>query len=1213
MSHSEAVARESAALYRRGLYSGHENNRLCSVLCDSWPSWFFICPALGLHCDSVYQVERGGEWQTALEAQYATVKWFDFTNKSLGALRRRRIKQRSVYLLQCSGQVLDQLLWLFLSGAPVVACGHPEDVSFFSALPSDAGHLFELDNVACGGVIAGFWFFWISTDLCSAPPDPTQASGIPRALRHIISTTTRQPTGTPCMAPVDDSMCFPSPHFISGSSTTLDWNGPLPFARPLTKVRCPTVFDTTRWRMRGLSPLELANAFDVSASAAAVFADWPIAHRKALPFLGCAPQKLLVQGWLVGTGGGVSRSRELLVLDSPISETASILRLGETEPACEVAAYAKATKADDAEVPVHLWDNRVWALGWHNEHVLAAFKARMALPLDTLRMFLLRAWWRRLYRDYTNFMAREHGSDWLRMASASEDRKAGRECLHRACQADWWEWKAGSRLFFWRWGKAHRLAARDGYEVFVDGKLPTYMRPQPFEKDDLIVELVVKKLEKVRRLGYIDKGFIRSLTSYFSVPKGEADIRMVYDASRSGLNEALWAPNFGLPSVDVLLRGVDEGFWMGDLDIGDMFLNFMLDPKIQEYCGVDLRPYFQKEGVPGATLWERWVRCMMGLKVSPYIAIKSMLLACEIMRGDRHDRSNAYAWSKVVLNLPGSPGYDPTRPTVMRVRDSDGKMAAITVSFVDDFRAGGSSEEEGWAVMHSAASRLAYLGIQVAARKTRPPSKTPGAWAGSVVIANERGVAVKVTQEKWDKAKGVVQELKDMRTQGADLDRKRLEQHRGFLVHITNAYPALTPFLKGLHLTIDSWRPDRDSEGWKVKVSPQEEGYWCEEENQWVSYAAPGGEAPDRVKEVPRLADDIKSLEVLLGDVHPPLRFVRSKSISVALYGFGDASGVGFGSTIQTEQGVIYRYGVWGRDDESASSNFRELGNLVYTLEGEVEKGTLDQSEVYIFTDNTTAEAVFYKGNSTSRTLFELIVRLRRVEMQGRIRIKFIHIAGTRMIQQGTDALSRGDLTEGVMGNRRMMEFVPLHLGALERRPRLLAWIRGWTGDEQLEPLSPADWFERGHGISGGAKDRNGIWIPSEIQDNWLLWAPAPAACDVAVEELNLSRHKRTHLNHVFVAPRLMTSAWRKRLQKLCDLVFELPAGARPVWPREEHEPLIIGVVLRFACCSPWQVKRSQEILGMDRQLRELWKDPHGDERAFLFELCQLPRVLEAL
>jgi len=163
----------------------------------------------------------------------------------------------------------------------------------------------------------------------------------------------------------------------------------------------------------------------------------------------------------------------------------------------------------------------------------------------------------------------------------------------------------GSRLFFWRWPTDHHQAARGGYKPYFDGPSPRFLKPQPHEANKQTRKQVRAKLETVRARKYIAKGKVMSLTSYFSVPKGESDVRMVYDATRSNLNASLWAPNFGLPMVDSLLRGVNEGTWMGDLDIGEMFLNFCLHPKLQKLCGVDLRPYFAEE-IPGkGTLWER--------------------------------------------------------------------------------------------------------------------------------------------------------------------------------------------------------------------------------------------------------------------------------------------------------------------------------------------------------------------------------------------------------------------------------------------------------------------------------------------------------------------------------------------------------------------------------------------------------------------------------
>jgi hypothetical protein len=205
---------------------------------------------------------------------------------------------------------------------------------------------------------------------------------------------------------------------------------------------------------------------------------------------------------------------------------------------------------------------------------------------------------------------------------------------------------------------------------------PQYKRPQPKERDAVLRDQVRDKLEGVRKRKYIDKGSVKSLTSYFGVPKGDRDIRMVYDATRSRLNDSLWAPGFGLPIVDSLTRGIDEQTWMGDLDIGEMFLNFCLHPELQPYAGVDLRPF----GSGGATLWERWTRCLMGLKSSPYFCIKGLLIALEFVRGNRDRPSNPFSCNRLIVNLPGDSNYDPSQPKLARMDDD--KLAALIITYV---------------------------------------------------------------------------------------------------------------------------------------------------------------------------------------------------------------------------------------------------------------------------------------------------------------------------------------------------------------------------------------------------------------------------------------------------------------------------------------------------------------------------------------------------
>jgi hypothetical protein len=271
-------------------------------------------------------------------------------------------------------------------------------------------------------------------------------------------------------------------------------------------------------------------------------------------------------------------------------------------------------------------------------------------------------------------------------------------------------------------------------------------------------------------------------------------------------------------------------------------------------------------------------------------------------------------------------------------------------------------------------------------------------------------------------------------------------------------------------------------------------------------------------------------------------------------YGFGDALAVGHASNFQgfrrgkgevkAGDWIHYRYVHWCDEVSEASLNYRELLNLVESLEAQVKEGTIRGAEVSLFTDNSTAEAVFFKGNSLSKTMFKLMLRLRHVEMSGGLILHVVHVAGAQIIEEGADGGSRGDLSQGVMSGQSVLGFVPLHLSALERSHEVETWIRsGWDGERgDLITMSPNGWFDEGQG------------------DGCFLWAPPPVAADVAAEQLGEARHKRTNCTHITVVPRLMTGRWRKALAKESYFSVAIPAGNLTFWPASMHEPLILFV-----------------------------------------------------
>ena len=87
----------------------------------------------------------------------------------------------------------------------------------------------------------------------------------------------------------------------------------------------------------------------------------------------------------------------------------------------------------------------------------------------------------------------------------------------------------------------------------------------------------------------------------------------------------------------------------------------------------------------------------------------------------------------------------------------------------------------------------------------------------NVCVKEDRGVVVLTSQEKWDRMKAICEHWRGILVKGdTDLDFKHLHSDRGFMVYVTQAYPGMKPYLKGFHLSLETWRGGRDSEGWKL-------------------------------------------------------------------------------------------------------------------------------------------------------------------------------------------------------------------------------------------------------------------------------------------------------------------------------------------------------------------------------------------------------------
>jgi hypothetical protein len=871
-----------------------------------------------------------------------------------------------------------------------------------------------------------------------------------------------------------------------------------------------------------------------------------------------------------------------------------------------------ATKSDNAEVRMDLWDSYL-KVGL--DPVVQGRPWQKAAAL--LRPLMMGYWRRNVLKSYVLWEKMEKESGAL---VCDRSRNAARDCISRCCDASWWVWDRGSRPFFWRWPRDYLESARDGTKAWFVDKVRPWCRPQRMPRHTSRMSLITEKLDVIRKKGYVEPGLVSSLMSFFEVAKGETDVRMVYDGSASGLNMVLWAPWFPLPTVNGLIRSLEPGYSMADNDVGEMFHNFVLHETMQQYCGLDLTLFYPPEadtnaGRDNSRVWERWTRLAMGLRNSPYNAVQAMLMAEEMILGDRHSPENVFRWESVRLNLPGDNLYDPSKSWVCKVR-AEGMVAADVFIYVDDIRSSAPTQEEAWIASQRTSSVLGFLGLQDAARKRRDPGQETGAWTGSVVWTSAGEIVVMTTQEKWDKTRKCLEWIAVNMDNAQGLDGRTMKSYRGFLVYVARTYGSLVPYLKGIHATIDSWRPGRDEDGWKwTKASGKRKrtratnvpssGVVGEDDAEWYEMEAlfdtnvDETNEPEFVKPVPRLRSDIRSLIELTSSITPPHRKVRMSKQARVMYGFGDASKQGFGTTIEFPDKQIYwKHGQWRSEidveqstivgstiTKERSSNYRELKNLVEALEESFNKGWLDDREIFMFTDNSTAESAYFKGTSSSELLFALVLRLRKVEMSGKCMIHLVHVAGTRMIWQGTDGLSRGDRNAGVMAGASMLSFVPLHLSALERSEKILPWVKLWcTMDNQiLRQLEHDDWPT--------ALVLRGIY----------LWTPPPAAADVAAEYMTHTIHKRSTSTHVFICPRLMTARWFRLVSKAADLLFYVPVNVE-IWNASQHEPLIIAIVFPLSREKPWKQRGSPYCHHTRKVLQELCVSDFGKTSAVLRE-----------
>ena len=137
-------------------------------------------------------------------------------------------------------------------------------------------------------------------------------------------------------------------------------------------------------------------------------------------------------------------------------------------------------------------------------------------------------------------------------------------------------------------------------------------------------------------------------------------------------------------------------------------------------------------------------------------------------------------------------------------------LANDLLFYIDNGRPSVFSGKEGWSALCSIGSMLSLLEVQKANRKSTTPSKSLGKWTGTSVDISNRNTTVLESCKKWERGQEIISRIQK---ENCDLDYKYLERDQDFLIYLSHTYYMMSPYLKSIHQTLDSWRKGRDKDG----------------------------------------------------------------------------------------------------------------------------------------------------------------------------------------------------------------------------------------------------------------------------------------------------------------------------------------------------------------------------------------------------------------
>lgn len=672
---------------------------------------------------------------------------------------------------------------------------------------------------------------------------------------------------------------------------------------------------------------------------------------------------------------------------------------------------------------------------------------------------------------------------------------------------------APTELCWWRWPAAHREEIRLGLAIGLLERPPTSKLPNYASGE---CDAVTEELDRFEASGFLECGDVEVINPSASVPKREAGAkpRVIIDMTKSGVNGRIAQYPTILPSVTDMAAHLYADAWVVETDFKDHFYHYGVRQADRPYLGVR-RP--RGDGT------RRFRKLPMGMRSSPGLcSSRTCVWEDELREQPCFD-------GELVTNLPGTDAHDPSLPFLYR-RDADGDVGPKEEVYVDDLCGVAATMAKGMALLRTTLCLAGRYGFTMKYNKVKGPRRHGRTFHGFEIDTRAEAGGPKLVVR--DEVRQEVLQLIELALADRRIVRRALARLVGKLLSLAHGVPHGVTFLRRLwdslhclHLPMHR-RPSSFDYDCEVELDSEHR-----KDLLWWETALRDGDGSYLLRN----------------------RDVRTRMHYTDGSGFG-TGGCGYALGEGKLPRVDFFSGLWRGEAASMTSNWKELRSILLALRRERQRaqraGTrprLWRTRIYHATDNSCSESILLKGSSTSPRLQQLLREIAYEQQLMQCDLIPVHVAGKRLIAQGTDGLSRGQTRVGALAGTStdVDKFNPLTAVPAPLPAPLASWAAAqWPGHTYLE--RPSD------------------WTTARVLGAATLWMPPPLLARTALNTfLRCRMMAPTTTSAVFLLPRRHTAPWRRLLRHFSSVV-SVRAGVGDHWPASEFEPLTVAV------CPPW-------------------------------------------